>query len=68
MTKLAKIVTIFAVFAPLAAHAAPSTAAHAKLVAAMDRAYHLSFPVPQAPQIAAVRTVHATPVRAQHKG
>ncbi len=68
MTKLTKIVTIFAVFAPLAAHAAPSTAAHAKLVAAMDRAYHLSFPVPQAPQIAAVRTVHATPVRAQHKG
>jgi hypothetical protein len=63
MTKLAKIVTIFAVFAPLAAQAA-----HAKLVAAMDHAYHLSFPVPQAPQIAAVRTVHATPVRAQHKG
>jgi hypothetical protein len=68
MTRLVKIAALLTVFAPLAAQAAPATSAHAKLMAAMDRAYNLSFPVPQPHQIATAQKVQATPVHAQHKG
>ena len=60
MTRLIKVAAFLAVIAPIAAQAAPS-AAHAKLVAAMDRAYNLSFPVPQPDQVAIARTVRIIP-------
>ncbi len=68
MTRLVKIAALLTVFAPLAAQAAPSSTAHTKLVAAMDRAYNLSFPVPQPHQIATAHKVQVMPVHAQHKG
>lgn len=68
MTRFAKIATLLAVFVPLAAQAAPATTAHAKLVAAMDRAYNMSFPVPQPHQIATARNMQVTPAHVQHKG
>ena len=61
MTRLITVAAFLAIMAPIAAQAAPS-AAHAKLVAAMDRAYNLSFPVSQPNQVATAQPVRSTPM------
>ncbi len=66
MNRFIQIAALLAAFLPLAAQAAPAATAHAELVAAMDRAYNLSFPVPHT-QLTNEQKAQVTRTHAQHE-